>query len=141
MARPTSYTQGMQDKADFYVNNGYIEEDDVVPSRAGLSVYLGVSRETLTNWGKANKEFLGTLDRLSAIQEKVSLNKGLTGDFNSAIVKLLLANHGYSDKQNIDHTTQGDKITPTFNVSTQEAASELGKLYGKGHPSTDSESV
>ena len=108
--RPTSYSSEMQEKAESYITGGYLDEGEVVPSRAGMSVYLNVSRETLTNWGRANKEFLGTLEQLSAIQERISLNKGLTGDFNSAIVKLLLANHGYSDRQNIDHTSNGESI-------------------------------
>ena len=113
--RPTSYNAEMQEKAEYYVMSGYLDEGEVVPSRAGMSVYLNVSRETLTNWGRVNKEFLGTLEQLSAIQERISLNKGLTGDFNSAIVKLLLSNHGYSDKQSIDHTTDGEKIS--FNLT------------------------
>ena len=100
----------MQTQADAYVDGGFCECGDVVPSRAGLALELRVSRETLTNWERVNPEFLGTLEQLSAIQERISLNKGLTGDFNSAIVKLLLANHGYSDRQNIDHTSNGESI-------------------------------
>ena len=37
-------------------------------------------------------------------QEKDLINKGLTGDFNSTITKLILTKHGYSDKQDIDHS-------------------------------------
>ena len=31
------------------------------------------------------------------------VNKGLNGEFKSIIAKLMLANHGYSEKQEIDH--------------------------------------
>ena len=108
--RLSKYNETMQNMADAYVDGGYVEHGDVVPSRAGLCIALGVSRETLTNWGRDNPIFLGTLGRLNDAQEKVSLTGGLTGQFNSTIVKLLLANHGYSDKQAIDHTTNGESI-------------------------------
>lgn len=110
MARPTKYNEEMQRLADQYVEGGFLECGDVVPSRAGLALELKLSRETLTNWSEANPEFLGTLERLSWLQERISLNGGLKGDLNSTIVKLLLANHGYSDSQKVDHTSGGKEI-------------------------------
>lgn len=113
VGRPTKYSDDIQAKADAYVDGGFIESGDVVPSRAGLALELRVSRETLTNWEKVHPEFLGTLERLSWLQERISLNGGLKGELNSTIVKLLLANHGYSDRQEIDHTTKGEAMQPT----------------------------
>lgn len=110
--RPTKYTPQIQEKADAYVDGGFSACGDIVPSRAGLALELRVSRETLTNWEKAHQEFLGTLERLSWIQERVSLNGGLKGDLNSTIVKLLLANHGYSDRQEIDHRSKDGSMSP-----------------------------
>lgn len=110
--RPTKYNSEAQAKADKYVDGGFTEKDDVVPSRAGLCLYLNVDRETLTNWGKVYPEFFGTLERLRSMQEHITLNGGLKGNFNSTIAKLLLANHGYSDKQAVDHTTGGKEIQP-----------------------------
>ncbi len=103
MARPTDYTPEVQARADAYVDGGFVEVGDIVPSRAGLAVELGCSRQTLTNWEKI-PEFLDTLGRLSFLQERISLNGGLKGDLNSTIVKLLLANHGYSDKVQQENT-------------------------------------
>lgn len=100
--RPEKYNKTIQDAADSYVDGGFLDHGDIVPSRAGLALALEVCRETLTNWERNHPEFLGTLDRLSALQERISLNGGLKGDLNSTIVKLLLANHGYSDKQQIE---------------------------------------
>jgi len=111
MARPTDYTPEIQAAADAYVDGGFIELGDVVPSRAGLAVEIGCSRQTLKNW-EVNDEFLGTLDRLSFLQERISLNGGLKGDLNSTIVKLLLANHGYSDKVHQDVTSSDGSMTP-----------------------------
>lgn len=112
MARPSEYSEEVQAKADHYVNGGFEECGDIVPSRAGLAVELGCSRNTLTNWEKF-PEFLSTLDRLNFLQERISLNGGLRGDLNSTIVKLLLANHGYSDRQELAHTSPDGSMSPT----------------------------
>jgi len=40
------------------------------------------------------------------------VNKGLTGDFNATITKLMLANHGYSEKQSIDHQLSDSSMSP-----------------------------
>lgn len=105
IGRPSEYTDGIQRKADEYVNGGFADCGDVVPSRAGLAIELGCSRNTLKNWEK-HPAFLRTLDKLGFLQERVSLNGGLTGKLNSTIVKLLLANHGYSDSQRLEHSGQ-----------------------------------
>ena len=109
MARPTDYNEELQSRADAYAEGGFIEAGDVVPSRAGLALELELSRNTLTNWEK-HPAFLSTLDKISYLQERISLNGGLRGDLNSTIVKLLLANHGYSDKLQQDLTSNGETI-------------------------------
>ncbi|WP_415843310.1 terminase small subunit [Xenorhabdus thuongxuanensis] len=40
------------------------------------------------------------------------INKGLTGDFNSTIAKMMLTKHGYSDKQEIDHRSPDGSMSP-----------------------------
>lgn len=74
---------------------------EVVPSVAGLAIYLNIARSTLQLWEKSDNDFSGTLDRLKAVQEVLLVNGGLKGDLNSTITKLMLTNHGYSDKQDI----------------------------------------
>jgi hypothetical protein len=109
--RPTEYTAEVQALADAYVDGGFVEQGDIVPSRAGLALALKCSRQTLKNW-ETNAQFLGTLDRLNFLQERISLNGGLRGDMNSTIVKLLLANHGYSDRVQQDHTSSDGSMSP-----------------------------
>jgi len=58
------------------------------------------------------------------MQERTAVNRGLDGTFNSAITKLILHNHGYSDKQAIDHASTDGTMTPTF-----------ASMYGKPQPS------
>ena len=53
-------------------------------------------------WEAENKEFSDILADIKAKQESVLINKGLSGDFNSAITKLVLGKHGYHDKQDMD---------------------------------------
>lgn len=98
--RPTKYTKATNTKAIHYLEN-YNSLGDAIPSIAGLADYLQTDRVQVQKWGKHkdNGEFSCTLDRLKTRQERVLLCKGLTGDFNSNIVKLALGNHGYSDKQ------------------------------------------
>ena len=110
--RPTKYSKAMQKKADWYVDGGYLECDDAVPSKAGLSCELGVTRKTMESWGQENGQFLSTLHRLMQKQERTTLSGGLRSDFNPTIAKLLLANHGYSDRQEVDHRSQDGSMSP-----------------------------
>lgn len=110
--RPTKYTPEIQKKADEYVQGGFLAEGDVVPSQAGLALILDLDRQTIHNWKSAHPEFFDTLERISYLQEKISLNGGLKGDLNSTIVKLLLANHGYSERQAVDLTSKGESLNP-----------------------------
>ena len=110
--RPSDYSEEIQSRADAYAEGGFIEAGDVVPSRAGLALELGLSRSTLANWEKF-PEFLVTLDKIAYLQERISLNGGLRGDLNSTIVKLLLANHGYSDKVQQDNVSSDGSLIPT----------------------------
>ena len=112
LGRPSEYTDEIQARADAYAEGGFIECGDVVPSRAGLAVELNLSRNTLTNWEK-HPAFLSTLERISYLQERISLNGGLKGDLNPTIVKLLLANHGYSDKVQQDNISTDGSLIPT----------------------------
>ena len=104
MGRPTKYNKAIQQKADDYVDGAHLGASDPVPSVAGLACYLGVNKQTLYNWGDNHPQFLDTLDRCKERQEKLALMGGLTNEFNASIVKLLLANHGYSDRQQLEHS-------------------------------------
>jgi len=112
VGRPTKYNDDLQAHADRYIFD-YAEQEDVIPSAAGLCVWLGISRSTLHEWERHYPEFSNTLAAIKELQEKTALNKGLTGAFNSTIVKLVLANHGYSDRQAVDHQSSDGSFSPT----------------------------
>lgn len=113
--RPTLYNEEMQEKADRYIHE-YKNLDEVVPSVAGLCVFLKVRRSTVYGWEKVHPRIAETLDDIRQLQEKVLLNLGLRGDFNPTITKLALANHGYFDKQELDHTTNGSSINTASTI-------------------------
>lgn len=125
----------MQKRAHDYAAGGFVAAGDVVPSRAGLAVHLDVTRRTLANWAKENDQFLTTLDKINTTQEKMALSGGLVGDYNSVIAKLLLANHGYSDKQ--DLSSSDGSMTPKGLDTSKLSTEALRELVALGSDSDD----
>lgn len=103
--RPTKYTPEALEKARDYLKN-YREGGDVIPTVPGLALALGISRETVYAWSKDEdkEEFTEIYLKLMADQERQLVNSGLKGDFNSAITKMILTKHDYSDKVQTDNT-------------------------------------
>lgn len=110
VGRPTDYSEAYQIDADSYVDGGYQDQKDVIPSIVGLAHFLKKPAKTLRAWGENFPQFRATLDRCLDEQHRITLNGGLANTFQPTITKLVLANHGYSDKQSVDHTSGGDKI-------------------------------
>lgn len=110
MARPTDYTPELLEEAKKYI---YAPEalgraNDSIPNIAGFALYLGISRPTVYEWAKAHKEFSYIVDDILAEQEQMLLQRGLKGEYQPTIAKLMLTKHGYTDKQDI--TTAGKPI-------------------------------
>lgn len=127
--RPTKYCAAIQKKAEHYVESGFEDLEHVVPSRSGLALTLKVTRETLIDWGKKNPVFSDTLKDLDKKQELLALGGGLLNKFNPTIVKLLLANHGYSEKQQVDNISSDGTMTPPGKI---ELVAYDGSANGKG---------
>lgn len=118
MARPTKLTKAIADKAEKYldveIKQGGLYAGDL-PTVAGLAIYIDASRDSIYEWAKQDtelgKRFSDTIKRLGEWQEYKLIGKSLKNEYNAAISKLLLSsNHGYTEKQAIDHTTGGEKI-------------------------------
>lgn len=116
MARPTKYDPKMVNEVYKYANGGYIACNDAIPSRAGLACELQVSLNSLKNWEREYPEFLSALAHLDAMQHRTTLSGGIRGDMNATICKLVLANHGYSEKQQTDHTSSDGTMTPITRI-------------------------
>ena len=106
MGRPSKLNEELMDKARSWAK----VSNDTILTITGLCLFLGVSRSTVYKWGDENDEFSDILEEIMMRQEQKLLFNGLEGEFNSTITKLMLTKHGYSDKQDIDHTTKGDKV-------------------------------
>ena len=114
--RPTSCNEEMADKAADYLEN-YKDHGDAIPSAVGMACHLGIAKSTLYLWGEENRfGFSDTLARCNDEQHRTLINKGLTGDFNSAITRLALANHGYSEKTSTDVTSGGQPIKNDWHI-------------------------
>lgn len=119
MGRPSKFAESLV-KAKDYLMGGYETVGDVVPSVAGLACYLGISRSTAQQYAKENEDFSGTLEAIKTLQENRLINKGLIGDFNPTITKLMLANHGYHDKQEIDNKSSDGSMSPVRELTDEE---------------------
>ncbi|MEQ1967688.1 DNA-packaging protein [Xenorhabdus nematophila] len=109
---PSKLNDELIAKAKTYLYGGYTEHEAVIPSVAGLACYLGIARSTVYEYAKLNAEFSDTLEGILALQESRLINKGLSGEFNATITKLMLSNHGYSEKQEIDHRSPDGSMSP-----------------------------
>jgi len=129
VGRPTKYSKEMNDKVDEYLEANQDEEVEVVtlrsdkkgyekvdtklkvslPTLGGFALYIGVGTTTLEQWGAKYPEFKGSLRKIVEEQKKRLLDKGLSGEYNSTIAKLVLsANHDMREKKDV--TTDGKAI-------------------------------
>jgi hypothetical protein len=96
--RPSKFTPEIVERAYDYLQH-FEKYGDAIPSIVGLAVVLDVVEATLYNWDcEDHPEFLGILSKIKAKQHQVLITKGLKGDFNAAITKLVLGKHGYHER-------------------------------------------
>lgn len=115
VGRPSQLTPELISKAVMYLTD-YTSNGDIVPTVAGLACYLDIPRSSIYNYKGQSNELLDTLEKLEQIQESKLVNGGLMGDFNATIAKLMLSNHGYSEKQVVDNTSSDGSMKPVFNI-------------------------
>ena len=129
VGRPTKYSASMLKKARYYIKN-YQEYGDLIPNAAGLAIELGVSKSTVYLWAsnEKNKEFSDALEMISTNQERQLLTGGLSGSMNPTISKLILTNHGYSDKPKEDDGGEAPSLNISFSV--KQPASEIKVTHG-----------
>lgn len=97
--RPSKYSEEILEKTKDYLKN-HAQYGDAVPTTEGLALHLGLARQTLYNWdkGEIDVEFLDTFDLIQRKQKNLLIQNGLKGEFNSAITKLMLGNHGLHER-------------------------------------------
>ncbi|MDH2304992.1 DNA-packaging protein [Providencia rettgeri] len=131
---PSKLTDDLIAKAKEYLYGGYESLGDVVPSVAGLACYLEISRKSAYNYSEQSEEFLHIVEGILSLQENKLINGGLKGDFNASIAKLMLAKHGYSEKQEVDHKSSDNSMTP-------KGLNDFYADIGKAKPQSSAEGV
>lgn len=85
-----------------------------LPTVEGFARFIGVPRRTIYEWRDKHVEFSHTLDKILIEQQERLINKGLAGDYNSTIAKLILSsNHGMAERKDV---TSGDLPIPLLNA-------------------------
>ena len=103
--RPSKLNPAMKQAALDYLEDYNDKHEHIIPSVVGMAVVLGVAKSTLYKWAEDESTgFSDTLAKCNDQQELKLINGGLANTFNATIVKLALANHGYSDKQQTELT-------------------------------------
>jgi len=123
MARPTDYNNSILVRARKYLAQAEDEEQQQLtglsvkgtelyknklrvnlPSIEGLALYLGIDRSTIYDWESQEDkgEFSNIIGELRAKQARELINKGLSGDYNPTIAKVLLSKHGYKEEKDIN---------------------------------------
>ena len=143
--RPPKYNQEIIDKTREYIdccedenqqlikqsgdnkNGGYESFENKLkvnlPTLEGLAYHLKVNKDTIQEWRKDHSEFSVLITELLAKQAKELINKGLSGDYNPTIAKVLLTKHGY--REGIDQTTNDKEISiPISDPRAKELAEE-----------------
>lgn len=97
--RPSKYSEELIEKAPGYLDT-WDKDGSVIPTQAGLALHCGISLACLKQWANDpdKKEFIAILDKVELIQQNLLLNKGISGEFNSNITKLVLGKHGFKEK-------------------------------------------
>jgi len=110
--RPYTYDKNFISDIDCYIQTALTEEQ--IPSIEGFAIFEdragnSVTVRTLENWANREPEFFRALEKIKMYQKNELINKGLSGDYNSAIAKLILsANHGMREGKDI--TSDGKQI-------------------------------
>lgn len=116
MGRPTKYSLDILKRTKEYIescedettelftgytrNGGEMFKEKLVvklPNIEGLAYTLKISKDTIYEWCKIHKDFSDVIKDLLAKQANVLLTKGLSGDYNPTIAKVLLTKHGYRE--------------------------------------------
>ena len=113
VGRPSSYTKEVIKRSYEYLEIFQTDLGELIPTIVGLCAHIKRAKGTVYRWKteEDKQEFKDILSAIEENQEKTLINGGLSNAFNSAITKMMLTKHGYSDKQEIDHTTNGESIT------------------------------
>lgn len=126
MARPTKLTPEILAKAKTYLPwvkaHPFPDGTDRPPKLVSLSLFLGVDRNTITNWRKENPDFNDICAEITSAYEEVLVDNGLIGKYQPRVTTFLLsADHDKREKSDV--TSEGKALpTPILNVVMKDDA-------------------
>lgn len=140
MGRPTKLTKELIEKAKTYLptckaipianDKGTIAYVDVIlPKVVDLALLLEINKDTVYEWCKGTDElslqFSDIVKEINQEQEKMLIDKGLGGLFQPKTTGMILSKHGYAEKQELDHTNNGDKFESNSSVDLDALAIKM----------------
>ncbi len=145
MARPTIYSNEIIEKTKEYIDSAinsyevgtrprvkdgkhqgeeeYLQSILRIPTLEGLAFHLGIHKDTIQDWKSQEdkQEFSVLIDRLLQKQADCLISKGLSGEYNPTIAKVLLTKHGYRE---------GTELSGTNGEPLQISLEDKGKIDG-----------
>lgn len=115
----TTCTPKVKRKARTYLDGAFLE-DEVIPTAAGLAIYLGHRRRRMWEWAEHDEEWADFMAELKETQEKYLVAGGLSDKFNSQITRLILAKHGYYGTVELVDKRKAQNALDEFNAANTE---------------------
>ena len=102
IGRPTNYSEELCTQANQYLKD--FKKDEPVPTIAGLAFFLKIPRQKIYEYKEKYEEFRDIVEFLMGLQEMKLLSGSLTNKLNSKISTLMLTKHGYTNKEEVEHS-------------------------------------
>lgn len=101
-----------------------------IPTIEGLALFLSINKDTVYDWRGKYEEFSDLIDKLLRKQANALISKGLSGEYNPTIAKVLLTKHGY--REGTEHSgVEGKDLIPD-KQSTEKADAVLNTFLTNG---------
>ena len=119
--RPTKLTPELKEEAKAYLEELNVSISTLLPTVEGMALRLGISRDTIYEWEKQDKQFSDIVNDLRSKQGEKLIQNALAGRYNASIAKLILSGkHGYIEQSATDITTNGKDVGVAVNAEQAE---------------------
>lgn len=117
--RPTQWSEEIEDSARDYINGGWNLKGEPAPSVVGLAIHINIAKSTVYAWAQEGRgTFSDIVSHCNDMQHLELTKKGLQGEINSTITKLMLSKHGYSENTKTELTGADGGAIKTDNAWT-----------------------
>jgi hypothetical protein len=131
--RPFKFTpEEALERARWYLEN-HTQEDDLVPTVAGLAVYLKCSKSVLYEYQKHPDyaELTDVMAELMTKQHKMLTSGGLGGRFHPVVTRIMLSKHGDIERREVDNLSSDGSMSPVAPISAADVADALRSVLAE----------